>query len=1058
MHVADSAQTKSARRISSATACENANVYGTIPCQNLQPMLSISVGPLRLLVYSIVTRRWYEANGRNSPAHTHTLSRRGSAASLTSTDDGRSSRASSSSAMSQAERPSSSFLVCCRRLTQVYTERERVKELELERQQEREHGWNKSRNASSKTLNRSASSLSLHPHERTRTLSSVMQHTPPRPDSAQSFLSPHSHTPGQPRRSLSRQSSTSSLRSSASGHSRAGSPTGSVSVEPEEEKEVEHERERNWNSPRPKWSEQPHHHGRSPSPMPASTPPASAKAVGPRERKDSTASLAQVSGRQRTQSLRSSPVPAASAHARTRTQSSIPADLKGKAPLKPWSPAHSLNVPDKSPEQPSRSPSPVHPARADGESRSHTPGHRSRFGWTFPVNRTQLPPLELDTEPDSPEKLRTAAKSRLSLKSPAAGSHLPRPASALGDAPASKRGHRRSVTELSKPTGPVPPASDGDERGDEEDGMHIEVESGSDTEPDEDAQTESPFPSFHAESQMDAVFASDEESPPATSTPTARPVPLPLSAPSSPSPSAHHRHNDTNANDGGAPSRVMRPESPPATPAHTTPASVFTLQTPPRRSPGNGSSTMSSAKLEFKTPSPPRGMPDLPDPPSFATDEGEGEGEGEDDHTPVTTSAPGNLTMMKTPRPPGAWAATPDVRHTDADATATHGAEGSSASSVLVNTPDGPAKVDVVATPGPGAPHANATATWPRTPAPPGAWLQTPGGGPASVRRRSILKVRFDVESETTASDVGEREPSAESRRRALPAEWNPDSSAEGALAMPPVAVPSGSADGKEAPETPPPRRESAVSRPFRSPGSVSVRIVDAFGREIKPEQEEQTPRAPKEARQEVPARPKTPERKAQQSKTGPTAPPTPRSRSTVRIVDAMGREVAEPGPVASGSHDGRREPEGGPADASLRSISVVEDEGSSMFSVDMPTPTNHNEALALMREKVQDMKKEAQQAEKCVPRSHIILARRLTSVGTGRAGSSRWTTGARARWRTRRAGRGVRGGRYRRSCSGWRARARARRNRGRVDMGRSGRVCGGARVGSCRPRCRRQG
>ncbi|KAH9911633.1 uncharacterized protein B0H18DRAFT_1128392 [Fomitopsis serialis] len=108
---------------------------------------------------------------------------------------------------------------------------------------------------------------------------------------------------------------------------------------------------------------------------------------------------------------------------------------------------------------------------------------------------------------------------------------------------------------------------------------------------------------------------------------------------------------------------------------------------------------------------------------------------------------------------------------------------------------------------------------------------------------------------------------------------------------------------------------------------------------------------------QDVPTRPKTPERKTQQP-----APATPRSRSAVRIVDAMGREVEEPAPEASGSRDVRRGLDTELAEASL---SVVEDEGSSVFSVDMPTPPAHNEALALGREQVGNMKKEARQAEK---------------------------------------------------------------------------------------------
>lgn len=410
--------------------------------------------------------------------------------------------------MSQAERTSSCSGPSCP-LTEL-VEQERVKELQTERIKEREYGWNKPKHTPTKSLTRSASSLNLRAHERPRTLSSVTGYTPPRPDSAQSLLSPHSLTPAQPRRSLSRQSSANSLRSAASGDSRAPSPAlSNIDTEPEEERGIVHERERNWNSPRPQWGE--HNHGRSPSPLPESLPasPSAAKtgSPSPRERKDSSASLSHVSGRQRTQSLRTSPAPTSNGHTRARTPSSISFDVKGKTPLT----ARRLGVPRASPGPPSRSPSPVRASQDESEAKAQPSGFGSRFGWSFPVNRTPLPPLELDTEPDSPVKPRASTPSRLSLKNSAA-SHIPRPSSALGDASAAKkRGHKRSITELSKPTGPVPPPAtppsvrhDEEEDGDSE--ISIEIDTGSDPEPEPEGDEESRFPSFHADSQMDAVF------------------------------------------------------------------------------------------------------------------------------------------------------------------------------------------------------------------------------------------------------------------------------------------------------------------------------------------------------------------------------------------------------------------------------------------------------------------------------------------------------------------------------------------------------------------------
>lgn len=384
---------------------------------------------------------------------------------------------------------------------------DRTKGQETERNKEREHGWNKPRNSLSKSLTRSSSSANLRTQERTRTLASVTGHTPPRADSAQSFLSSQSLTPGQPRRSLSRQSSTNSLRSA---DSRAPSPAlSNIDTEPEEERVVVHERERNWNSPRPKWGE--HQHGRSPSPLPESMPVSTSAAQtgspSTKERKDSSASLSHLSGRQRTQSLRprTSLAPALGGHPRVRTQSSIAFDMKGKTPLA----ARTVGSQRASPVPPSRSPSPVRVAQDESEAQPGA-GHPSRFGWSFPANRMQLPPLELDTEPDSPEKPRASSPSRLSLKGPAA-SHIPRPSSVLGDASAAKRrGHKRSITELSKPTGSIPPpTTPPSPRYDEHEGnvdseVSIEVDSGSDPEP--EPQEESRFPSFHADSQMDAVF------------------------------------------------------------------------------------------------------------------------------------------------------------------------------------------------------------------------------------------------------------------------------------------------------------------------------------------------------------------------------------------------------------------------------------------------------------------------------------------------------------------------------------------------------------------------
>lgn len=293
-------------------------------------------------------------------------------------------------------------------------------------------------------------------------------------------------------------------------------------------------------------------------------------------------------------------------------------------------------------------------------------------------------------------------------------------------------------------------------------------------------------------------------------------------------------------------------------------------------------------------------MPDLPEPPSFMEDDVE-----ENEHTPINVQPPvGNLTMMKTPRPPGAWLQTPGPRQVTQDPFVRP-----------QSTPPGNGEV----------PHGNEletpVSTWPRansaptqTPAPPGAWMPTPG---TSVRRKSILKVRFDVESETTVSDVGEH-PSGEQpstsdagtwdtgkqqfMERLAAAKADPDASGP-----PPIMQ----ANPLDPPSTPP-------SVPVRAPRkSPKVRVVDAYGRETSDAgPDDQSTRNLRnggvvEARK---------------------APTTPRNTSRVKIVDAMGREIED----------------------------AVEEQAS-----EGDTPLSHNEALARVRETVAHMAEDLSEADR---------------------------------------------------------------------------------------------
>ncbi|KAH9945686.1 hypothetical protein B0H21DRAFT_744238 [Amylocystis lapponica] len=280
------------------------------------------------------------------------------------------------------------------------------------------------------------------------------------------------------------------------------------------------------------------------------------------------------------------------------------------------------------------------------------------------------------------------------------------------------------------------------------------------------------------------------------------------------------------------------------------------LQTPPRRL------QLSTSKLEFETPPPPKGMPDLPGPPSSSDDEAE--------QTPIAIEP--NMTTLKTPRPPGAWADTPAPRRTTGRDPVVR------AQSTPPDAPDSSAG-SVLATPGTRSrantlPRANSLP--PQTPAPPGAWMATPG----TARRKSILKVRFDVESEVASSDGGKDH---------FPGALPEPASTPPAVKIEPDALPGLQNGGAEGPSTPP-RAEARAPR--RSPRSPSIRVVDAFGRETVPEKEAPDESADVRRVEEAP---------------GVGTPlgsgrSTPRSKSVVRVVDAMGREVDERSEVSSES------------------------------------------------------------------------------------------------------------------------------------------------------------
>jgi len=339
---------------------------------------------------------------------------------------------------------------------------------------------------------------------------------------------------------------------------------------------------------------------------------------------------------------------------------------------------------------------------------------------------------------------------------------------------------------------------------------------------------------------------------PMSSTP--RPGPLPLE----PSPLVYGlkelsplRETPLQLANGGSPPKGSPKKNSPLTgsPPVIISEPALSLTTPPR-------TESNTSKVVLKMPSPPTDIPDIPDLPDLPSSD------GSEQSTPVMSS---NLTMMNTPKPPGAWMQTPvPVLRS-----------GRARSNTLpANTSD------TLSTPLP-IQRGN---TFPmQTPAPPGAWSGTPGFG--SVGRKSTLKVRFDVTSESEPpSSPGQQDISLESIEMVHPPDDDRAHRTTGALDRvrgagydePRSAFSSFSSSDTSGVEDDP---RTPVLRPTpalpRTP--PSVRVVDAFGREVIHE-------SPSREVNDV------------SPMTLPPQDATPNRKSSVRIVDAMGREVQQNG------------------------------------------------------------------------------------------------------------------------------------------------------------------
>lgn len=392
------------------------------------------------------------------------------------------------------------------------------------------------------------------------------------------------------------------------------------------------------------------------------------------------------------------------------------------------------------------------------------------------------------------------------------------------------------------------------------------------------------------------------------------------------------------------------PRTPPGEPARRDPE--YTLQTPPRWA-------SASSKIEFETPSPPRNMPDLPGPPS-SSEEDTHEG-----HTPVGTPfADANLTVIKTPKPPGGWDATPVPTQRAAQREAVQAARAATASQ--------PAPIAVEAAT-PEAAQPSESVIMP-TPAPPGGWLPTPA---SSMRRKSILKVRFDVDPNTSGESLA-----------SVPLVGPNDSMSE---IFPPVDPTPRRDKGKgkdvsdeedpERPSTPPTVR--AKPRAARSPG---LRMVDAYGREVV---EEETPSPVAEQPQSKSRSQSKAKKNAGESSsrvvTRKKPPPV-----AMRMVDAMGREITE--------------------------VSIEDSEHSESYEL----PMSRTEAMSRVRKSLATLVDELGESDTCVPG----YLRSWTSADTcycflGRVKSCRTTSSGSTIFTTRRTRRGLRG---RTSTSLWRS------------------------------------
>ncbi|KAI0316515.1 hypothetical protein OF83DRAFT_240677 [Amylostereum chailletii] len=685
-------------------------------------------------------------------------------------------------------------------------------------------------NRPANALHRPTSALGSHPDHHQRTYSH-----PSRPTSALS-----AHTPDH-----------------SSQSSRAKSPNGSVHSFTSGSDD--HVRERNWNSPHPHWS-----NPRRPlSPMPSPRPSPHPSPSHPRTR---TKSLG-------VNSPKPSPQDQATVRAKKSPNSSSLSVPKHLSP-RPVSPSPPPRRHDPRPSQSSPRLAPILPSaksngklngKINGKANISTPGLEAQFGFSFPRHRAPLPPLGFDHS--SPERPRpssrpnSTAPSHIPVRSPG---KVPRVEKINGHpkppVETFKKGHKRAGTEFSEANGAIPP--------------RIVVDSEQETDTAEFSQDDG---------HVDSVRESDEDM---SNTPVLRPISIPP-PPEEDEPESrqHPTEGDTTPQEFTEPLQQTPSLSPPPSSPPLPQPSISDLFTPPRPS------ISRAPTVSFESPSPTKDLPELPPPPSSSDDDTA-------DFRNVTPThhdppAAPDFSSMKTPRPPGAWMATPaPTRIQEPKLLFTSDKRRPRSNSLPQGTP--PKQEDVVQkteTPSSASVRSNTLPT--RTPAPPGAWIATP----ATAKRKSLMKVRFEsVASDSAPSENGDaiKEESVDEGMSSLETRTQPlgapqfdasmsmsDPSFNGVAESSPVPRNGGLVfNVPSIPETPKTPSEPS-KRPRKSP---SVRLVDEFGRE-RSEQTETASVKKDASRRDISRSMHMPGGQLM----------TPRNKSGVRMLDAMGREVDEP-------------------------------------------------------------------------------------------------------------------------------------------------------------------